>query len=145
MVKLYEPSPMPCLYVAPAENRWAEPPLCHYFWLETHLLTIPHLYSKHNNSGFPMACADAAAVDGRRGSNGCEFNQWLWNLGVASHVWVVCHLRRLKKESKFTHLEPCHPRYRSFLRYRRSRYRSFLRYRAQNYDIVVLRYHIKNL
>ena len=40
--------------------------------------TIPHLYSKRKDSGFPMGCADAAAVDGRRGSNVYEVNPWLW-------------------------------------------------------------------
>ena len=43
--------------------------------------TIPHLYSKRNDSGFPMGCADAAAVDCRRGSNIYEVNQWLWQFG----------------------------------------------------------------
>ena len=41
-------------------------------------LTIPHLYSKRRESGFPMGCADSAAVDGRRGSNVYEVNPWLW-------------------------------------------------------------------
>jgi hypothetical protein len=31
--------------------------------------------------GFPMGCADAAAVDGRRGSNVYEVNPWLWRFG----------------------------------------------------------------
>ena len=32
-------------------------------------------------SGFPMGCADSAAVDGRRGSNVYEVNPWLWQFG----------------------------------------------------------------
>jgi hypothetical protein len=36
------------------------------------------LYSKRKESCFPLGCADAAAVDGRRGSNVFEVNQWLW-------------------------------------------------------------------
>ena len=44
-------------------------------------LTIPHLYSERKDSGFPMGCADAAAVDGRRGSNVYEVNLWLWQFG----------------------------------------------------------------
>ena len=44
-------------------------------------LTIPHLYSKHKDSGFPMGCADAASVDGRLGSNVYEVNTWLWQFG----------------------------------------------------------------
>ena len=43
--------------------------------------TIPHLYSKRKDSGFPMGCADAASVDGRRGSNVYEVNPWLWQFG----------------------------------------------------------------
>jgi hypothetical protein len=48
--------------------------------------TIPHLYSKRNfklrkGSGFPLGCADAAAADGRRGSNVYEVNPWLWQFG----------------------------------------------------------------
>jgi len=43
--------------------------------------TIPHLYSKRKDTGFPMCCADAAAVDGRRGSNVYEVNPWLWQFG----------------------------------------------------------------
>ena len=39
------------------------------------------MYSKRKDSGFPMGCADAAAVDGRRGSNIYEVNPWLWQFG----------------------------------------------------------------
>jgi hypothetical protein len=37
VVKLYEPSPTPCLFVAPAENMVAGSPLCHCFRLEMRL------------------------------------------------------------------------------------------------------------
>ena len=43
--------------------------------------TIPRLYSKRKDSGFPMGCADAAVVDGRRDSNIFEVNPWLWRFG----------------------------------------------------------------
>ena len=43
--------------------------------------TIPHMYTKRKDSGFPMGCADAAAADGRRGSNVYEVNPWLWQFG----------------------------------------------------------------
>ncbi len=43
--------------------------------------TIPHVYNKRKDSGFPMGCADAASVDGRRGSNVYEVNPWLWQFG----------------------------------------------------------------
>jgi hypothetical protein len=43
--------------------------------------TIPHIFSKHKDTGFPYGCADAAASDGRRGSNVYEVNQWMWQFG----------------------------------------------------------------
>ena len=43
--------------------------------------TIPHKFSKHKGSGFPMVCADSGASDCRRGSNVYEVNTWLWNFG----------------------------------------------------------------
>ena len=43
--------------------------------------TIPHVYSKRKESGFQLECTDAAALDGRRGSNVYEVNQWLWQFG----------------------------------------------------------------
>ena len=81
VVKLYEPSPTPCLYVAPAENMVGRVPLMPLFLAGNSTPTIPHLYSKRKDSGFPMGCADAAAVDGRRGSNVYEVNPWLWQFG----------------------------------------------------------------
>ena len=81
MVKLYEPSPTPCLYVAPAENMRGRVPLVPLFLAGNATPTIPHLYSKRKDSGFPMGCADAPAVDGRRGSNIYEVNPWLWQFG----------------------------------------------------------------
>ncbi len=35
------------------------------------------MFSKRKDSGFPYGCADAAAADGRRGSNVYEVNLWL--------------------------------------------------------------------
>ena len=40
--------------------------------------TIPHKFSKHKKSGFPMGSADTADADGRRGSDVYEVNTWLW-------------------------------------------------------------------
>ena len=81
VIRLYEPSPTPCLYVAPAENMVGRVPLMPLFLAGNSTPTIPHLYSKRKDTGFPMCCADAAAVDGRRGSNVYEVNQWLWQFG----------------------------------------------------------------
>ncbi len=45
------------------------------------LLYSKNKYSKNKNSCFPAGCADAAAEDGRRGSNVYEVNTWLWQFG----------------------------------------------------------------
>ena len=81
VVMLYEPSPTPYLYVAPVENMVGRVPLMPLFLAGNATSTIPHLYSKRKESGFPLGCADAAAADGRRGSNVYEVNQWLWQFG----------------------------------------------------------------
>ena len=43
--------------------------------------TIPLKFSKSKGSGFPLGCADPAALDGRRGCNVSKVNTWLWNFG----------------------------------------------------------------
>ena len=81
VVKLYEPSPTPCLYVAPAENMVGRVPLIPLFLAGNSTPTIPHMFGKRKETGFPFGCADAAALDGRRGSNVYEVNPWLWSFG----------------------------------------------------------------
>ena len=78
MTKLYEPSPTPCLYVAPAANMVGRVPLIPLFLAGNSTPTIPHKYSKHKSSGFPAGSCDTADADGKRGSNVYEVNQWLW-------------------------------------------------------------------
>ena len=56
-------------------------PLMQLFLAGNSTPTIPHMFNKRRDSGFPMGCADAAAVDGRRGSNVYEVNLWLWQFG----------------------------------------------------------------
>ena len=80
-MKLYEPSPTPCLSVAPAENMVGRVPLMPLFLAGNSTPTIPHMFSKRKEAGFPFGCADAAALDGRRGSNIYEVNPWLWQFG----------------------------------------------------------------
>ncbi len=70
VTKLYEPSPTPCPYVAPV-NMVGKVPLIPLFLAGNSTPTIPHKYSKHKNSGFPMG---TVAQDGRRGSNVYEVN-----------------------------------------------------------------------
>ena len=81
VIKLYKPSPTQCLYVALVENMVGRVPLMPLFLAGNATPTIPHMYSKHRDSGFPMGCANTAVVDGRRGSNVFEVNQWLWQFG----------------------------------------------------------------
>jgi hypothetical protein len=81
VTKLYEPSPTTCLYVAPAVNMVGRVTLIPLFLAGNSTPTIPHKYSKHKNSGFPMGSCDTAAQDGRRGCNVYEVNTWLWQFG----------------------------------------------------------------
>jgi hypothetical protein len=81
VIKLHEPPPTPCLYVAPAQNMVGRVPLIPCFLAGNSIPTIPHMFSKRRDPGFPFGCADSAAVDGRRGSNVYEVNLWRWQFG----------------------------------------------------------------
>jgi hypothetical protein len=81
VLKLYDPSPIPCLYVAPVANMLGRVPLIPLFLAGNSTPTIPHKFSKHKRSAFPMGSADTASADGRRGSNVYEVNHWLWMFG----------------------------------------------------------------
>jgi hypothetical protein len=74
VTKLYEPSPTPCLYVAPAFCMVGRVPLIPLFLSGNLTLTIPHKFRKHKSSGFPTGICDTAAVDGQLGSNVYEAN-----------------------------------------------------------------------
>ena len=82
MVKLYEAFPTPCLYVADVQNMVGRIPLMQLFLAGDLTPTIPHMFSKRKDSGFPYGCADAAATDGRRGSHVYEVTPWLWQFGL---------------------------------------------------------------
>ncbi len=75
--------PIPCLYVAPVSNMLGRVPLIPLFLAGNSTPTIPHKFSKHKGSAFPMGSADTAnaSADGRRGSNVYEVNHWLWMFG----------------------------------------------------------------
>jgi hypothetical protein len=77
VIKLYEPSPTPCLNVATAKNMVGRVSLITLFLASNTTPTIHYKYSKHRNSGFPVGCADAAVENGRSSSH------------VASLAWVV--------------------------------------------------------
>ena len=74
VTKLYEPFPTPCLYVAPAACMVGRVPLIPLFLAGNSTPTIPHQYSQHKRSGFPVGSCDTAAADGLRGSNMYEVN-----------------------------------------------------------------------
>jgi hypothetical protein len=78
VIKLYDPSPIPCLYVAPVTNVLGRVPLIPLFLAGNSTATIPHKFSKHKGSAFPIGSADTADAHGRRGSNVYEVNPWLW-------------------------------------------------------------------
>ncbi len=82
VIKMYEPSPTPFLYVADVQNMMGRVPLMPLFLAGNSTPTIPHIFSKSKDSGFPYGCADAAATDGWRGSNVYEVNQWLCQFGL---------------------------------------------------------------
>ena len=79
MTKVYEPFPTPVLYVTPCALMLSRVPLFHCFLrLEGNATpTIPHKLRHLKASVFQYGIADAAAVDGRRGSNVYEVNPWL--------------------------------------------------------------------
>ncbi len=81
VIKLYEPSPTPCLHVADVQNMVGRVPLIPLFLAGNSTPTIPGMFSRRKDSGFQYCCANAAATDGRLGSNVYEVNPWLWQFG----------------------------------------------------------------
>ena len=81
VVKLYKPSPTPCLCVTNAENIVGRIPLIPCFLVGNATPSIPHKYSKNKSACVPARSADTASEDGRRGSNVYEVNTWLWQFG----------------------------------------------------------------
>ena len=75
--KLYELSPTPILYVAPCELMLGRVPLFPCFLQGNATPAIPHKLRHLKASALQYGIADAAAVDGSRGSNVYEVNPWL--------------------------------------------------------------------
>ena len=67
--KLYEQSPPPILYVGPCDLMLGRGPLFPLFLKGNATPTIPHKLRHLKGSAFQFGTADAAAADGRRGSN----------------------------------------------------------------------------
>ena len=81
--KLYEPSPVPTLYVGKVEDILGRVPLFPCFLDGNTTSTIPHKYAARQGRDFQFGCADGPAkgLETRRGSHVYEVNAWLWNFG----------------------------------------------------------------
>jgi hypothetical protein len=129
MAAVHEPSPTPCLYVAPAACMVGRVPLIPLFLAGNLTPTIPHKYSQHKGSGFPAGSCDTAAADGRRGSNVYEVNPWLWQFGrglcfarcefdcevtlTQANYWIISvDSATNPSQSQFNQLEDAEPLFR---------------------------------
>jgi hypothetical protein len=66
VIKLYELSPTPCLNVADVQSMVCRVPLIPLFLAGNSTPTIPHMFSKRKDSGFPYGYAKAAATAGQQ-------------------------------------------------------------------------------
>ena len=80
--KLYKPSPTPILYVAPCHLMLGRVPLFPCFLQGNATPTIPHKLRQLKGSAFQCGTADAAAADGRKGSNVYGVNHGCGSLGA---------------------------------------------------------------
>ena len=94
------------LSISPAENMVGRAPLIPLFLAENTTPTIPHVYSKRKDSGFPMGCADAAALDGPEGEAAMSMRstRGCGSLDAESHAWEVLRLKRLLIDSSLRSL-----------------------------------------
>ena len=79
--KLYEPSPIPTLYVGRVEDVLGRVPLFPCFLDGNLTSTIPHKYAARQGRAFEFGCADGPLQGSQRGSHVYEVNTWLWNFG----------------------------------------------------------------
>ena len=79
--RVYEPSPVPTLYVGKVEDLLGRVPLIPCFLDGNATLTIPHKYSSRQRDAFECCCADGAGPNLQRGSHVYKINTWLWNFG----------------------------------------------------------------
>ena len=82
ILKCYDPSLTPILYVGPISNVLGRVPLMPLFLHGNSTPTIAHLLCHLQRSKFPHGCADATDESGRKGSNVYEVNQWMWEFGL---------------------------------------------------------------
>ena len=81
--KLYEPSPVPTLYVGRIEDLLGRVPLFPCFLDGNTTSTIPHKYAPRQKQAFEYGCADGSGQGSRRGSHVYEINTWLAELWTA--------------------------------------------------------------
>ncbi len=79
--RVYEPSPVPTLYVGLVEDLLGRVPLVPCFLDCNETSTIPHKYNSRQKDAFEYCCADGEGPNSRRGSHIYEINTWLWNFG----------------------------------------------------------------
>ena len=79
--KMYEPSPVPTLYVGRVEDLLGRVPLFPCYLDGNTTSTIPYKYSARQKQAFEFGCADGQGPASRRGSHVYEINTWLWNFG----------------------------------------------------------------
>ena len=79
--KLYEPSPVPTLYVGRVEDLLGRLQLFPCFLDGNTTSTIMYKYAGRQKQAFEFGCADGASQGSRRGSHVYEINTWLWNFG----------------------------------------------------------------
>ena len=79
--KMYEPSPVPTLYVGRVEDLLGRVPLFQCFLDGNTTSTIPYKYAARQKQAFEFGCADGQGQASRRGSHVYEINTWLWNFG----------------------------------------------------------------
>ena len=87
VIKLYEPSPTHCLYVADVQNMVGRVPLIPLFLAGNSTPTIPHMFNKRKDSASRMAVqtrlqqTDCGAAMSMRSTRGCG------SLSLASPAW----------------------------------------------------------
>ena len=79
--KLYEPSPVPTLYVGRIQDLLGRVPLIPCFLDGNATSTIPHKYASRQKTAFDCGCADGPGPASRKGSHVYEINTWLWSFG----------------------------------------------------------------
>ena len=79
--KLYEPSPVPTLYVGRVEDLLGRAPLFPCFLDGNTTSTISYNYAGRQKQALEYGCADGQGPASRRGSHVYEINDWMWIFG----------------------------------------------------------------